>query len=298
MTDAIHEDVSQEEESFELNDERQDYINQLAAQRSKERDEELGIEPTDEAAEVPEDEPEEESEEEHEETPPAQPEPAPQTVKVKVDGEERDVPLSEVIAQYQKGQAADRRLEEAARLKREAEQRATQLPPLPEKGAEKEEGISRSDLIKALQYGTEEEAAEAFEKYEARLRPSVDTETVYAEINRRMEAQRLEDQWRGANEDIAKDQQLYGLVFQRTAQKVRGGDERSVFEIATEEAEAVRSWLKSYAPTPPARSEKLDKKRGLDKVPAAETKQTPPPEKKPKTTAEIIAEMSASRPGG
>lgn len=45
---------------------------------------------------------------------------APATVRVKVDGVESEVPIEEVVRNYQKGASADRKLAEAARLQREA----------------------------------------------------------------------------------------------------------------------------------------------------------------------------------
>jgi hypothetical protein len=53
--------------------------------------------------------------------------PAPQKVKVKVDGVEAEVPLDEVVRNYQKSSSADRRLAEAARLQREAAELQAQL---------------------------------------------------------------------------------------------------------------------------------------------------------------------------
>lgn len=47
--------------------------------------------------------------------------PAVQTVRVKVDGAEREVPIDEVVATYQKTSAADKRLQEAAMRQREVE---------------------------------------------------------------------------------------------------------------------------------------------------------------------------------
>ena len=55
------------------------------------------------------------------------PRPAPRTVRVKVDGVEQDVTEDELIRNYQKSSTADKRLEEASRLLREATERADQL---------------------------------------------------------------------------------------------------------------------------------------------------------------------------
>lgn len=49
------------------------------------------------------------------------------TIRVKVDGKEADVPLTEVVAGYQKNTAADARLEQASKMLREATERAEQL---------------------------------------------------------------------------------------------------------------------------------------------------------------------------
>lgn len=48
-------------------------------------------------------------------------------VKVKIDGEEQEVPLADVVRQFQKGSAADKRLNEATRILREAQEQAEQL---------------------------------------------------------------------------------------------------------------------------------------------------------------------------
>lgn len=59
----------------------------------------------------------------------AKPEPdQPKSVKVKVNGEEREVPLDEVLSRYQKAEAAEKRFEEAARLRKEADELKTTIP--------------------------------------------------------------------------------------------------------------------------------------------------------------------------
>lgn len=62
-------------------------------------------------------------------TPAPAPAPAsvPSSVRIKVNGEEQDVPMDEVIRQYQKHGSADQRLAEATRLLREAQEREAQV---------------------------------------------------------------------------------------------------------------------------------------------------------------------------
>lgn len=71
-------------------------------------------EPTEEAGSDPQAEPVEET-------------PEVKTVRVKIDGEEREVPVDEVVATYQKQTAAEKRFEEAARLRKEAEESSSRI---------------------------------------------------------------------------------------------------------------------------------------------------------------------------
>lgn len=71
-------------------------------------------EPTEDAGSDPQAEPVEET-------------PAAKTLRVKVDGEEREVPVDEIVARYQKEASAEKRFEEAARLRKEAEESSTRI---------------------------------------------------------------------------------------------------------------------------------------------------------------------------
>jgi hypothetical protein len=109
-------------------------------------------------------------------------------VKIVVDGEEREVPLSEIkdagIRSLQKESAADKRLEEATKLLKEAQEVKTQ-PPEKEPDVEEEDVSTEPDELKdaeaelakkrqahrdAIQYGTDEEVEEAMIAYESALR--------------------------------------------------------------------------------------------------------------------------------
>jgi hypothetical protein len=115
-------------------------------------------------------------------------EPTDDKVKIVVDGEEREVPLSEVtdagVRALQKESAADKRLEEATKLLKEAQEVKTQ-PPEKEPDVEEEEVSTEPDELKdaekelakkrqvhrdAIQYGTDEEVEEAMIAYESALR--------------------------------------------------------------------------------------------------------------------------------
>ena len=93
-------------------------------------------------------------------------------VKILVDGVEREVPLSKIVdagkRTLQKESAADKRLEEASKLLKEAKE----VTKLPAKAAEDSEASKlnlnklRTDYVHASQYGTEEEALLALTAWE------------------------------------------------------------------------------------------------------------------------------------
>jgi len=99
-------------------------------------------------------------------------------VELVVDGEKRKVPLSKVhdagIRALQKESAADKRLEEATRIKEEALKLVANVKPSAEqvdadKVSAEKLGELRNNFIHQNLYGTEEEAAEAMVEWEKAL---------------------------------------------------------------------------------------------------------------------------------
>jgi hypothetical protein len=130
-----------------------------------------------------------------------------QTVEIVVDGKKTTVLLSKIIdagkRTLQKDSAADQRLEEATRLLREAKEIAAKAPvkpdPKPKSGPTDEELKQlRADYVRATQYGTEEEAVAAMEKWEKavkRISAPPATETITKDdIRSTIVAVKLEDQ--------------------------------------------------------------------------------------------------------
>lgn len=104
-------------------------------------------------------------------------------VKIKVYGEEREVSLEEVVRMAQRGEAAQKKFDEAERIRREAEEivagrskpaKETGTDPAPsDRGGEDDAGNAAPAvkkgpdlraLAKALQFGDEEEAEQALRK--------------------------------------------------------------------------------------------------------------------------------------
>ena len=101
-------------------DPRLQMVEGIAERARQAREEEFGYTKEDDEDEVPEDEPDTQEDSEEEEPEHEPEEPKEQYVKIVVDGEEREVPLSQIVdagrRTLQKESAADRRLEEATRL--------------------------------------------------------------------------------------------------------------------------------------------------------------------------------------
>lgn len=95
-----------------------------------------------------------------------------QMVTIKIDGQEEQVPLSKLVANYQKGGAADKRLEEATKLLEEAKATRESATTAKEKKAAEEEveqaqanlDARIKDLTDAMYAGDEKKVAETFRK--------------------------------------------------------------------------------------------------------------------------------------
>ncbi|RMH78275.1 MAG: hypothetical protein D6681_20275 [Calditrichaeota bacterium] len=84
-----------------------------------------------------------------------------QTVEVIIDGNRQEVPLSEVIAKYQKAQAAEKRLQEATELKRELEDKKADLEAME---MIRRHGLGSREALKAIvarAYNVDMETAES-----------------------------------------------------------------------------------------------------------------------------------------
>jgi hypothetical protein len=194
MKDATKDGVSTEEEVKISGTGHADELENIVVSRENVFEEDSGLKlDREDAEEETEEEAEEDTETTEEKTdkieePAETEEPTDEKVKIVVDGEEREVPLSEIkdagIRSLQKESAADKRLEEATKLLKEAQEVKTQ-PPEKEPDVEEEDVSTEPDELKdaeaelakkrqahrdAIQYGTDEEVEEAMIAYESALR--------------------------------------------------------------------------------------------------------------------------------
>lgn len=249
-------------------------------------------EPAQEAQEAPAEEPEQEQQEEQEEV--AEEPAAPRTVRVKINGQEMDVPEDEIIATYQKERSADQKFQEAARLRDEA------YAIFRQQQAPKQAEVSTKDLVEKIQYGSAEEAQAAFEQMQdltaKRAQQVVQQELLNAELRA----------FATVNADLMNDPVTRGALSaleEHLAASEYQGTPRQRWDEA---AKQVRERFAMNTPKTPATApvkaapsqSRVERKASITTVPSASARIPSAPTTKPQTPSEIIAAERARRMKG
>ena len=236
-------------------------------------------------------------------------------VKVKIDGEERTVSIADAVRNYQKDSAATKRLEEATRIRREADEYAVRRttatavaetePRLAESDAPKAGDSAVKEFIAALFEGDEDKAMAAFDKATGagRSNPTLDPEELAKRLTPAVKQQLLVEsaleQFSKDYSEIVADSHLAAVCDGYLNEELANG---KPFDKATQEAgKRTRDWVRQKAgvpagselPTTP-RNERLERKRGIDTIPAANARSSTT-EQPQQTTSQTIAEMRAAR---
>lgn len=295
------------------NTERNSFVAELAAKARSERDEEIranGGEIIDtlnisNEEPAPEPDPKPEPPQEIKESPSPEPAPEPKPVEtpaddyvtVKVDGQERQVLKSQIIEAgvrtLQKESAADRRLEEATRLLREAQETAQpKRQPLPD--------MDEAELAHRIRMGSDEEAAEAMRVLKGRETATPEEIAAFAEnraINR-IKAEGAIEWFQTEYKEIFADPYLVRLALGEDERMLREGDQRSYREryqeIGNTLRDKIREWKGGKAEIVP-NTDKQERKATITNLPAASARQPATETPKPKTQAQIIEEMRKRR---
>lgn len=259
----------------------------------------------------PAEEEEEDLEEEIEDEPEPE-EPEVEYVTVTVNGREQKVEKSKVLEQgiktYQKESAADLRLREAAERQRELDRREAELRQLLEKTQAPDNQVSelKERLSKAL-LEDEEEAATIIADAVAYMQDLDNRTKALAEDygrskeiiskQQRSEREKLQSLFKREFSDLAQDPFLANKVNARTAEILAESPDMPHDEIVLKAGNEVREYLaglfgKEEAPEPDPETVKRkmprQPKRAAGRKPGKE-------EPRPKTTAEIIADMAQKR---
>lgn len=217
-------------------------------------------------------------------------------VKVKIDGVETEVSVADLQRGYQKNGAADKRLDEATRILREAQDAAAKLkaPPVGNdiKGDEsnspvaspdtKASKVSPRDLYLALVDGDEAAAVAGLEKLMQGGRPDGSTPTpeqlaaqVTTAVKQQMTNESALEQFGKDFSDITADPYLATVADGFFSEAMNEG--KSFTEALTTSGQKTRDWLAAKAPKteqtlPPTttRAEKLERKKVADTVTGAQ----------------------------
>lgn len=244
-----------------------------------------------------------------------------QMVKVKVDGEEKEVPLEEVVKGYQIDSAARKRLEEAALQKKELEQKEKELAErearlqgnsqqaaAPSTTDESAVDTARAllDKLSGAMVGDEDEAEQAVQLLasviggtkqadaavdESRISDMISQVEAQREYNRDMQAAKaLFDTEYG---EINKDPNLAKVANDIFAAELQAGKMPS--EAAKAAGDGTRNWLKQITGgASGASADRTARKQTIDTLPSAGVR-TASTYEGAETAADVIADMRRSR---
>lgn len=238
-------------------------------------------------------------------------------VKLKVDGQEFEVPRADVLRAgggnleagiriMQMETAAQRRLDHSKAIAAQAQAYAQQVLAASQAMQQPQAQPATPDdaaLIEAIRFGDPAEATRAFQVLEeraaqratSRMQPSMTPEQVQFLVQDRIDYQKSMEVLQRDYSDIVSDPHLNVLAGSIFQQKRAAGDQRSRVEVLAEVASEIRKWRgEPVKPSP----EKLERKKTIQVVKPANVRSTSEPEEKPKSTEQIIAEMRAQRMGG
>lgn len=238
-------------------------------------------------------------------------------VRVKIDGEESEVSVEEMVRQYQKNGAADRRLAEANRLLEEARRNAAQVQPPPvgiaDNGATGDStptpsgGIDEQGgkaFLAALFDGDEDRALQALgQVLGGRQQPTLNESDLVAkltpQIRQQLVVESALEQFNRDFADVMADPYLEQIAADATQAAMVEG--KPFAEALVQGGKSARDWLASKGVKPPAnpaptmdRSTKLGRKASMDNLPAL-SKTATTTEDPPQTASDVIAEMRRQR---
>ena len=226
----------------------------------------------------------------------------PKTYRIKVNGQERELSEEEMIARVQKIEAADQYLAEAKRAAEAAKAMPAQYaPPSAQEDAHQPDTLSDEDLAlaRALQVGSEEDAARAIKALRARATqaPSINLDEVAARTKDQIEFQQDVDWFQKEYRDIFSDEKLKQLAIDMDdklrREDLAAGRIRRYRDRYAEIGEELRKWIGS---NPAFEAKAKAKKETLTNIPQASVKaRMPVEEEEDDSPSSVIQQMAAKR---
>lgn len=233
---------------------------------------------------------------------------APQTFRVRVNGRDIEMTQEEVLARASKVEAADVYLAEAARIRREAEQKFQQ-PTTPQASAKEHPIEDERALIRAIQMGSEEEALAALRKLNQPTSPSFNVDDLARTVDERLTFKQSVERFKSEFSDIATDPNMLALALQRDKDLLAQGDHRGYWDRYEEIGKSLRNYkfsvvqsaLTAMAPPPATpQTDKQTRKAAAPSTPQASSKKSEAQrveDDREESPAEVIANMAKSRGG-
>lgn len=230
------------------------------------------------------------------------------TVKVKLDGQETEVKLSDVVRNFQKDAVASRRLNEASAKLREAEEILAKAKATPaNESSQQEVGEEATTIaksaIEALLNGDEEGAATALAQLSGGRGNSTqndNTDEVAARVKQQLEVDSALTKFESDYSDVVSDPHLATITNSYLKEEMESGVHATQYDALVAAGDRARGWLSQLTGKTPdnqsstIRSDRVAKKESMEKVPsnsASAASQDEPTE----TASDIIAEMKKAR---
>jgi len=308
-----------------------DDLERVAEARLQELEEEIGSELESDEEEPETKEQEVEKDEEQVEEEPVEYE---QAVEIIVDGKKQTVPLSRIIdagkRTFQKETAADKRLEEATKLKKEIEElRKSMSRPSGKDAADEDleeiEDTQETDfeelqkkVTEAIQYGEDEDVSAAFGEIfkligsagKNKMATAIDPEFIDRALEEKLTTREIARQFakpreEGGFKDLTDNPRAYRLVYEEIDKLLYDGapNEWETYQKAGDEIRKFLGWETS---TPERKAEpkvddlskKRERKRVVDSLETASARvESPSKEEETEDRSSVIAAMARARPG-
>jgi hypothetical protein len=230
----------------------------------------------------------------------------PQVLKVKIDGLEEEVPLDELIKNYQKSESGDRRLQQAAHERQQLEQERQELEQLRQQVAQPQTNESLEELLLQRRDAMEIGDMEEFDRLDAEIYAERNQEVKHSVISEATQQIRVQAEYEtelqrfvDRNQRFTSDPVLNDMAMATFKQACATSTTYAQAFEATEQA--MNGWLERIAPSSNAQqiddmTNRAARKQAIPQQPTGRTARTAPePVDREETPQEIIAGFRKSR---
>jgi hypothetical protein len=226
---------------------------------------------------------------------------------IRVNGKDKTLTRTQMIAHAQKIEAADSYLAEASRIKRDAEIKAVQPVPSPNREVEQAAALEdRRALVRAIQMGSEDEAMAALDKLQRPMSPSLTQDDLARTVDERLTFKSAIAKFETEYDDVLSDPVLKQLALQRDNDALVRGDSRDYWTRYQSIGDELRAWKNGIAaqpsakPAPTALETKQIRKAAVNPAPSAASVKTSAAvqdDDREESVAEVISAIAKARGG-